>query len=246
MGAHPSKSPSSIMCMLTYSPRPDVDAHAYEEWAREVDNPLFMSIPGIAWYESWKVHSAKNGWPSFAYFDTMYIESEAALEQVWSNETLREFAHQWTVRWGRAPQHPDEAVNYHVLVCEEIAGQKVAGRSEWCVMLNYTPRADAQQLGYDKYLREIDNPFFNSDEVPEIIASSNWRRKQDMQGTEWWTDFDLMLVDGPDGYEKILANAKAAEFAGNWARNWGHRPEDGIPANLEALVGELIASPLKR
>lgn len=246
MPAHPSKSPSSAMCFLTYTPRADVDAHAYEQWVREVDNPLFMSIPGIAWYESWKVHSRKNGWSSFAYFDTMYIESKEALEQVWGNETLKEFAHQWTLRWGRAPQHPDLSVNYHVVVCEEIAGQKLDRRSEWCVILNYVPRADAAALGYDEYLREVDNPFFNSDEVPEIITSSNWRRTQDVLGTEWWSDFDLMLVDGPDGYERILGNPKAAEFAGNWARSWGHRPDDGIPANFEALVGQLIASPLKR
>ena len=68
MGAHPSKSPSGVMCFLTYTPRADVDAHAYEQWVREVDNPLFMSIPGIAWYESWKVHASKNGSSSFHRF----------------------------------------------------------------------------------------------------------------------------------------------------------------------------------
>ena len=205
-----------------------------------------MSIPGIAWYESWKVHSRKNGWSSFAYFDTMYIESKEALEQVWGNKTLEEFAHQWTLRWGRAPKHPDLSVNYHVVVCEEIAGQQHAGRSEWCVIRNYVSRADAAERGYDAYVQGTANPFFNGDDVPEITTASSWRRTQDVLGTEWWTDFDLMLVDGPESYERLLGNAKATAFSGDWARTWGHRPDDGFDANAEALVGQLIASPLKR
>ena len=127
-----------------------------------------------------------------------------------------------------------------------MAAHPSASPSQTMFVLTYTPRADAQAHGYEDWLREIDNPFFNSDEVPELISSSNWLRTRDLVGTEWWTDFDLMFIDGPDGFDKLLANPKSAAFATNWATAWGNRPADGIPANFEAHILELVASPEKK
>lgn len=246
MAAHPSRSPSELMFVLTYTPRADADAHGYEDWLRAVDNPFFNSQPGIVRYENWKVHANKNGVAAFTYLDLMYIEDEAAIEKVWTNPALLDFAQQWTEKWGRVPQAVDQQVNYHVVLCEELAGQKLGVRSEWAIFLPYVRQEGAAERGYDAYLREVDNPFFNSDQVPELATSSNWVRKRDIVGTEWWTDFDLMFVDGPDGLERLLGNPAAAGFAASWAATWGNRPADGIAANFEACILELVASPDKK
>jgi hypothetical protein len=246
MAAHPSKSPSQMMFVLTYTPRADADAHGYEDWLRAVDNPFFNAQPGIVRYENWKVHANKNGVASFTYLDLMYIEDEAAIEKIWTNPALLDFAQKWTEKWGRVPQAVDQQVNYHVVLCEELAGQRYDVRSEWAIFLPYVRQDGAADRGYDTYLREVDNPFFNSDEVPELTCSSNWLRTRDIVGTEWWTDFDLMFVNGPDGLEQLLGNPKSAGFAANWATTWGNRPADGIPANFEAQILELVASPDKK
>lgn len=246
MAGHPSKSPSELMFMLLYTPRADSEAQGYDDWLRAVDNPFFNSVPGVVRYENWKVHANKNGVASFTYFDLMYVDGEAGAAKVWGNADVVEFAAAWSERWGRDPRADDQQINYHIVQCKELAGQKFDIRSDWCILLSYVRRADADERGYDAYLREVDNAFFNSDEVPELTTSSNWVRTADVVGTEWWTDFDLMFVDGPDGLERLLGNPKAAEFAGAWAKEWGMRPDDGVPANFEALIGELVASPDKK
>ena len=246
MAAHPSKSPSQLMFVLTYTPRADADAHGYEDWLRAVDNPFFNSQPGIVRYENWKVHRNINGVASFQYVDFMHIESEASIEQIWTNPAILDFAQKWTEKWGRVPQAVDQQVNYHVVLCEEIAGNKFPTRTEWAALIPYVRQDDASARGYEEYVREIDNPFFNSDEVPELLTSSNWLRTKDIVGTEWWTDFDLMFFDGPDGLDRMLGNPKAGAFAAKWAETWGNRPADGIPACFEAHMLELVASPDKK
>ena len=243
MAAHPSKSPSDTMFFLTYTPRADAGALGYEDWLRAVDNPFFNAVPGIVRYENWKIHANKSGVQSFTYFDLMYIEGEAAIEKIWGNPAVAAFVEEWSEQWGRDPRAVDQQVNYHIVLCKELAGQRFDVRSEWAIFLAYVRAPDAAARGYEAYLRDVDNPFFNSDEVPELTTSSNWWRTSDVVGTEWWTDFDLMFVDGPDGLEQLLGNPQAAEFAGNWAKSWGHRPADGIPANFEAAICELVASP---
>ena len=47
MAAHPSTSPSQVMCLLTYTPRADSASRGYDDWLRSIDNPFFNGIPGI-------------------------------------------------------------------------------------------------------------------------------------------------------------------------------------------------------
>lgn len=247
MAAHPSASPSQVMSLLTYTPRADSAVRGYEDWLRAVDNPFFNGIPGIARYENWKVHSTILGSFPFTYFDLMYIESREAIQQVWTNPDLLEFAADWTRQWGIVGDPTvDQAVNYHVVICEEVAGPKDGRRSEWCMFFPYTRRADADARGYDEYLRTVDNPFFNSDAVPEVISDANWRKTEEVVGSEPFTDFDLMIVDGPDAPQRMFGNPKAAEFVAGYIREWGRVPDGGPGDNFSGLLGELVASPDKR
>lgn len=244
MPAHPSRSPSQIMCVLQYTPRADSADRGYEQWLRDVDNPFFNGVPGIVRYENWKVHAPLLGTPDYAYFDLMYLDGQAAIERVWSNPTVVEFAAEWTRKWGRVPDPAvDQAVNYRVTICEEIAGPIVPARTEWCLFLPYVPRADAAALGYDQYLREIDNPFFNSAVVPEVISDANWRKRTDVVGREWWTDFDLMMIESPEAASGLFANPRAAEFMAGFVKQWGRVPDGTAAENFSGVLAQLVAGP---
>ena len=247
MAAHPSTSPSQVMCVLTYTPRADAASRGYDDWLRAVDNPFFNSVPGITRYENWKVHTPILNEPHYAYFDLMYIDSREAVAKVWGNSGVHEFAREWTRQWGIvADPDSDQAVNYRIAVCEEIAGPIVPRRTEWCMFFPYVRRDDAVARGYDAYLREIDNPFFNSAAVPEVVSDANWRKVHDVVGAEPWTDFDLMVIDGPETPAAFFANPAAVEFVGGFVKEWGRVP-DGMPAdNFSGVLAELVASPEKK
>jgi hypothetical protein len=235
------------MCLLQYTPRADAADRDYENWLRTIDNPFFNAIPGITLYENWKVHAPILGKPDYSYFDLMYLDGHAAIERVWSNPEVAEFAANWTRQWGKvANPSVDQAVNYHVVVCEEIAGPIVARRTPWCMFLPYVPRDDAAALGYDDYLRQIDNPFFNSDVVPEIVSDANWRKVSEPVGQEWWTDFDLMFVEGPEAVPGLFANPRASSFMADFVRNWGRLPNGTAEENFSGVLAHRVAGPTVR
>jgi hypothetical protein len=247
MPAHPSRSPSQVMCLLQYTPRADAAERGYEDWLRSTDNPFFNSVPGILLYENWKVHAPILGKPDYAYFDLMYLDGNAAIERVWSNPKVIDFATEWTRQWGKVPDPTvDQSVNYHVVICDEIAGPITPRRTSWCMFLPYVPRADAVALGYDKYLLEIDNPFFNSDVVPEVVSDANWRKRSEVVGREWWTDFDLMFIEGPEAVGGLFANPRAAEFMAGFVRHWGRVPEGTAEQNFDGVLAQLVAAPARR
>jgi hypothetical protein len=245
MPAHPSTSPSQWMYFLTYTPRADSAARGYDEWLREVDNPFFNSVPEIVRYENWKVAERLVGSIPWDYFDLMYVESPESAQRIWTNPDVQRFADGWFELWGVDPKSEDWSVNVHIFLCEEVAGPIVPERSEHCLFIQYARRADAESRDYDTYLREEDNPFFNSAQVPELISDANWHVVEDVVGHEEWTDFDLMFVPGPDGWERFTANPIAADFAGKWIKSWGQNPDGGPEENLLAALGELVASPEK-
>jgi hypothetical protein len=247
MPAHPSRSPSKLMCVLQYTPRADAASRGYDDWLRSVDNPFFNSVPGIALYENWKVHTPLLGTPDYTYFDLMYIDTAIGIEGVWSNPKVAAFAADWTRQWGKvADPNVDQSVNYTVTICEEIAGPIVPKRTNWCLFLPYVPRADALARGYDEYLREIDNPFFNSDVVPEVLSDANWRKRSCAVGNEWWTDFDLMFVENPAAANGLFANPRAAEFMAGFIREWCRFPEGTAADNFSGVLAELVAAPGRR
>src|SRR4029079_13622888 len=174
---------------------------------RDVDNPFFNSRPGVVLYENWKVHTPLHGDVGWQYFDFMYVDGPDAVSKVCGNPAVLEFAAEWSSLWGVKPDATDDqSMNYHVFRCEEIAGPIVPERSEWCVFLPYEPRADAPSRDYDEYLRETDNPFFNSDAVPELISDANWRLVEDVVGHEPWTALDLMFARGAAGWGRSGAH----------------------------------------
>lgn len=235
-------NPTRTMLLLTYTPRADSEGRGYEDWLREVDNPFFNSQPGIAHYTNWKIVDERAGSFPFRYFDTMFIESEAAFEA----PEVRKFADGWVELWGIDPSAGHAAVNYQVLKTEIVAAPSSGGqRTDTCLFLPNTPRDDARERDYDQWLRKVDNPFFNG--RPQVRGYTNWRVVEPKIGTVEYTDFDLVYVDGRDGFEQVfLEDPEAREFAGAWVRKWGRDPNETALAagvNFRAAVAEVVASP---
>ena len=110
------------MLLLTYNVGAHVNKEEYEQWVRNVDNPFFNKIPGVVRYSNWKVVAEKVGKVAFTYYDLMEIEDLDAVEKVWGNTELQQFARKWTERW--SVYGTDEkfvGVNFQVLLGEEFA-----------------------------------------------------------------------------------------------------------------------------
>jgi hypothetical protein len=229
------------MLLLTYTPRADSAARGYDDWLRDVDNPFFNSVPGIVEYVNWKVVENKLGVLPFTYFDTMLIDGVGAVDRVWSNPDVQRFVDGWRERWALNPGADDMAGNYQVMLCSQTAGGAAQRTSRHCIFLPHIKAPDWRERDYDTFLRETDIPFFNSQ--PEIVHYSNWRIDRPLVGQVWFTDFDLMWVEGPDGFERLLGNAAAAEFAESWSRQWGYDREGGLAANAQVAVAEIVAAP---
>jgi hypothetical protein len=95
--------------------------------------------------------------------------------------------------------------------------------TELMFFLPYTPRADADSRGYDDWIREIDNPFFNS--APGISHYSNWKVGEVLSGAIDFTHFDFMFVD-PARVALIWSNESVAAFASGWNEQWGRDPQN--------------------
>lgn len=111
---------SHSMLFLPYTPRDDADARGYDDWLRCVDAPFFNSVPGVAHYSNWKVAEVLTGSVPFTHFDFLLLDG--AVEQVWGNARLQDFAAGWLDKWGRDPANADLSVNYHTYLADRWLG----------------------------------------------------------------------------------------------------------------------------
>jgi hypothetical protein len=108
------------MILLSYTLRPGVDTAEYDAWLREVDNPFFNGVPGIARYTNWKITAAATPVP-FTHFDFMGVDSVEAAADVWQRQDVKDFTAEWRRLWGMGPEATDLSVNAHVYLFENAA-----------------------------------------------------------------------------------------------------------------------------
>lgn len=116
--------------------------------------------------------------------------------------------------------------------------------SRQALLLTYTPRSDVDLNDYHQWLREIDNPFFNS--RPTVHRYVNYRIAQPVQGDEDFTHFDLLEIEGDGGTESVLGDEAIASFARDWVRKWGKIPDPDHPdqtANYRVSLCDPVATP---
>ena len=232
---------SSLMLQIAYTPREDSNDRGYEDWLREVDAPFFNSVEGILHYSNWKIIDSPVGVCQFTHFDLMFIDPVGGYDKVLGNPAIGEFASGWNDLWGTHPEgtFADSGVEFYR--CRLIAEPPVTKRTEHVAFITNTPRADAHERGYDQWLRDVDNPFLNG--IPEILSYSNWRVDTAEVGTIRYTDYDLMDIDGPEGWEAMVGNEKMRDFALGWIKEWGQDPDGEMEANFQVNVAEVIATP---
>ena len=61
------------------------------------------------------------------------------------------------------------------------------------ILLVYTPREDSNARGYEAWLQEIDNPFFN--DIPGIRHYTNWKTTSAADCAFPYSHFDFMFLD---------------------------------------------------
>lgn len=110
------------------------------------------------------------------------------------------------------------------------------------VLLTYTPRADVDLGEYHRWLRETDNPFFNSRAV--VRRYINYRVERSLMGGAGFTHFDVLEVEAGHEAEDVFADGEIAAFARAWLERWGVRPDDPRdPVNYHVHVCRAVAAP---
>lgn len=93
--------------------------------------------------------------------------------------------------------------------------------SSQMIVLTYVIRGGSDKRGYNPWLRQIDNPFFNS--VPSIDRYENWKLVSNEGVT--WTHFDLLHPAKGVAPQEVFQDPVVTEFAANWSRLWGVNPD---------------------
>ena len=132
----PNTPDFTAMIHLSYTLRPGVDTVEYGDWLREVDNPFFNSVPGIARYTNWEITEAATPVP-FTHFDFMGVDSVEAATDVWQRQDVKDFTAEWRRLWGMGPEATDLSVNAHVYLFEN-TGQAGMSRANDVVVTTAT------------------------------------------------------------------------------------------------------------
>ncbi len=111
------------------------------------------------------------------------------------------------------------------------------------LLLTYKLGAHVDQQEYEQWLREVDNPFFNS--VPGVQRYANWKVLDEKLGRVAFTHYDLLELDDLDAWEKVWENQKLQEFAQAWTQRWSVHGTDQQYAglNFQVMLCEEIAAP---
>ncbi|KKW91296.1 MULTISPECIES: hypothetical protein [Sphingobium] len=105
--------------------------------------------------------------------------------------------------------------------------------------LPYTPRSDSEERGYEQWLQDVDNPFFNS--RPPVHHYTNWRVAGGPTEAFPYTHFDFLLIEPGKTADDVWTDGPLAEFAANWVKLWGVAPEGDPALNYQCYVAEYVS-----
>lgn len=111
------------------------------------------------------------------------------------------------------------------------------------LLLTYTLGEHVNHDEYEQWLREVDNPFFNS--VPGVKRYANWKVLDEKLGTVQFTHYDLLEIDDLEAWEKVWGNEELQKFAQGWTQRWSvHGPDEKYAGlNFQVMLCEEIAAP---
>lgn len=110
----------------------------------------------------------------------------------------------------------------------------MAKNFDLCVFLTYTLPADAIARGYEPWLRETDNPFFNS--IGGVGRYENWRIERMQTTSLGYTHYDFMFVASEAELERGWFDPRLDEFRKGWIRKWGYGAAKPAAVNTFAYL----------
>lgn len=234
-------SPSRSLLLFNEVLRPDAVARGYYPWLRDIDNPFFAAIPGVVHYTNWRVVATPVGSVPFTHPDLMFLDGPEVLRTGLASTAAQEFVAGWVRLWGRFPEVAEPATNFNAYLSEEIAAPPGAARqSETLVLITYTPRDDAQERGFEDWLREDGSPTLNA--LPGVVGHSSWRISEPAFGTPDYTHFDVLFVEGRAQVSALLSDPAVRAFADGWVEQWGREPGGDLGDNFRLCVCQQIAT----
>ena len=81
----------------------------------------------------------------------------------------------------------------------------MAGRRAM-LLLTYRLGDHVDAREYEQWLRDVDNPFFNT--VPGVERYANWKVLDEKLGHVAFTHYDLLEIDDLAAWEKVWGNAE--------------------------------------
>jgi hypothetical protein len=123
---------------------------------------------------------------------------------------------------------------------------RTLANSPTVIFIVYTVSEDAEQRGYSDWLRQVDNPFFNS--IPGVRCYANWRVDRVVTGGPLaWDYFDFQGLSSNDDLESVWFNPDLDAFRREWLRLWGYGRPEPLPIHRHAYlmrpVGEASGLP---
>lgn len=109
------------------------------------------------------------------------------------------------------------------------------------ILLTYDVRPGTDLEEYERWLREVDNPFFNSQ--PGIKKYVNWKVEDNKVNDTGFPYFDLFILEEGETYESIFNSPEIDRFSRNWDKLWGRDPEGGQLGNIKGATVSIVASP---
>jgi hypothetical protein len=112
------------------------------------------------------------------------------------------------------------------------------------IFLTYTLPVDAIARGYEPWLRDVDNPFFNA--IPGVGRYENWRIARQQTPSLGYTHFDFMFVAGEDALRRAWFDARLDAFRTGWIAKWGYGAAAPAPVNTFAYLMRRSGAPAAR
>ena len=117
----------------------------------------------------------------------------------------------------------------------------VIGPYEAMSLITYTPRADSNDRGYEQWLIDVDNPFFNGSDV--CVRYTNWKVIDDAGVNASFSHFDFFGMDDKDSADRVWTDEKLSEFRVEWRKLWGVSGNLDPAANSHVNLCERTGEP---
>jgi len=119
----------------------------------------------------------------------------------------------------------------------------MASSFDTMVFLSYTLPEDALARGYEPWLREIDNPFFNA--IPGMGLYENWKNVEILPTSLPFQHFDFLHPQTAADLERVWFNKDLDAFRQGWIKKWGYGASGSTPAPASAYgwLAQRISAP---